>query len=84
VTTSRTDTYFGWRTLPTRRYRDSTSWRVDLVPAENGTRIVQRSDVLQISPVVAALYATVVPGHRDRTEALRADLARLATLAESI
>jgi hypothetical protein len=54
------------------------------MPSEAGTRIVQSFDVLQLSPIVAALYATVVPGHRDRTEALRADLARLATLAESI
>ncbi|HEY7007462.1 MAG TPA: SRPBCC family protein [Jatrophihabitantaceae bacterium] len=83
VTTSRADVDFGWRTLPTRRYRDSTSWRVDLMPSEAGTRIVQSFDVLQLSPIVAALYAAVVPGHRDRTDALRADLGRLAALAEN-
>jgi hypothetical protein len=83
VTTSRTGAEFGWRTLPTRRYRDSTSWRVDLVPVEHGTRIVQSFQVLRLSPLVAAVYAAVIPGHRDRTDALRADLGRLAALAES-
>jgi hypothetical protein len=83
VTTSRADADFGWRTLPTRRYRDSTSWRVDLVPTADGTRIVQRFDVLQLPPIVAALYAAIIPGHRDRSDALRADLTRLAALAES-
>lgn len=82
VTMSCPDVDFGWRTLPTRCYRDSTAWRVNLVAADHGTRIVQSFEVLQLSPIVAALYAAVVPGHRDRSYALRADLDRLAALAE--
>lgn len=83
VTASRPDAEFGWRTLSTARYRDSTSWCVRLIPTDGGTRIVQRFEVLHISPVVALLYATVVPSHRDRADALRADLHRLAAVAES-
>lgn len=84
VTTSRTGADFGWRTVRTRRYPDSTSWRVDLIPADDGTRIVQSFTVLHISPIMAALFAAIIPAHRDRTDALRADLGRLAALAENV
>ena len=70
-----------WRTVPTLLFPDSTEWRIALHEAEGGTRIEQRFRVLRAPKVLDLLYATVVPAHRDRSDALRADLARLGEVA---
>jgi hypothetical protein len=70
-----------WRTVPTRRYPDSTEWRIELEPAAGGTRIVQRFEVLKLNPVFDRLIWRFVPVHRDRREALTEDIGRLAALA---
>jgi iron-sulfur cluster repair protein YtfE (RIC family) len=69
-----------WRTMPTRLYPDSTEWALRLTTADGGTRIEQTFRLVKgtwLEPV----YATILPAHRDRTEALRRDLERIGSLA---
>lgn len=69
-----------WRTIPTTLYPDSTEWSLHLEAVPGGTRIEQRFRVVKgtwLEPV----YATVLPAHRDRADALRADLERIGTVA---
>jgi hypothetical protein len=72
-----------WRTVPTRRFPDSTVWRirVEADPA-GGTRVVQSYEVVKLNPVVDRLLYLVTPTHRDRRPALAADMQRLCELAE--
>lgn len=70
-----------FRTIPTRRYPDSTMWTFELSPADGGTRIVQRFEVLKLHPVLDRLFHALLPPHRDRTDALRGDLERLGAVA---
>ena len=71
-----------WRTIPTLLYPDSTRWSIELQPAgDGGTTIVQRYEVLRIPAFLDWLYSIILPAHRDRTEALTADLQRLAAVA---
>jgi hypothetical protein len=84
VTVCRPATEFAWRTVPTLRYRDSTQWRVQLLPGANGgTRIEQSFRVLRLSRLMSFVFATFLPAHTDRREALLGDLHRLAALAEA-
>ncbi len=70
-----------WRTVPTAMYPDSSEWRISLHKAEGGTTISQHFRVLRAPKVLSVLYALIIPAHRDRTIALREDLARLGTVA---
>ncbi len=70
-----------WRTIPTRRFPDSTEWRVGLEPVETGTRIVQTYDVVKCPGWWEWLMARVVPPHRDRSTALADDLRRIGEVA---
>jgi uncharacterized protein YndB with AHSA1/START domain len=70
-----------WRTFPSLRYRDSTEWQLTLDTVDGRTRIVQTFQVLQASPVLAKLYAIVVPTHRGRGSELADDLRRIGELA---
>jgi hypothetical protein len=70
-----------WRTVPTRRYPDSSEWRIALHAVDAGTSIEQTFRVLKAPRVLEPIYARIVPGHRDRTQALTADLQRLGALA---
>ncbi|MGY1807699.1 SRPBCC family protein [Blastococcus sp. SYSU D00669] len=70
-----------WRTLPAGPYRDTCEWRVILEPEGGGTRIVQSYEVLSMPRVEEAVAALLLPEHRDREAALRADLERLGALA---
>jgi hypothetical protein len=69
-----------WRTVPTRLYPDGSEWRIALHPVDDGTRIEQTFRVLKAPRFLEPIYGTIVPNHRDRTEALTADLRRLGTL----
>ncbi len=69
-----------WRTVPTRLYPDSTEWTIRLTPHEGGTRIEQSYEVLKGS-ALEPLYATLIPAHRDRLDALRRDLDRIGRIA---
>ena len=68
-----------WRTVPTRLYPDSTEWAIRLAPVDRGTRIEQTFQVVART-MLEPLYATILPAHRDRTDALRQDLERIGTL----
>ena len=70
-----------WVTVPTRRYPDSSEWRITLAGVEAGTRISQQFRVLRAPRVLALLYALMIPAHRDRTAALVEDLTRLGAVA---
>ena len=70
-----------WRTIPTRAYRDSTVWRIELEPVDGGTRIVQTFDVLEVNAVRDRLLWLIVKAHRDRAVALESDIERLGRTA---
>ena len=69
-----------WRTVPTRLYPDSSEWTIRLTPDSRGTRIEQSYEIVK-SSVLEPLYATLLPAHRDRREALRRDLERIGEIA---
>jgi hypothetical protein len=71
-----------WRTMPSRRYPDSTEWRIRLEPVPGGTRIVQTYEILQIHPLVDRLFWLIIPAHRDRIPALLDDIRRLGEVAQ--
>jgi hypothetical protein len=70
-----------WRTVPTALYPDSTEWTIRLHQDEGGTRIEQAFRVVKAPKILDVVYATVMPTHRDRSQALAADLRRLGALA---
>ena len=72
---------FVWRTVPTRRFPDSSEWRIELEAVDGGTRITQSFQVVRAPAVLAALYAILVPAHRGRSSGLTDDLRRLGELA---
>jgi Hemerythrin HHE cation binding domain/Polyketide cyclase / dehydrase and lipid transport len=70
-----------WRTVSTVRFPDSTEWTIRLHEDEGGTRIEQAFRVVKAPRVLDVIYATAIPDHRDRSEALAGDLRRLGALA---
>jgi uncharacterized protein YndB with AHSA1/START domain len=70
-----------WRTVPTHLYRDSTVWTITVEPAGKGTRITQRYEVVKLGPLFDRFIYHFVPVHRDRREALTADLQRIGEVA---
>jgi uncharacterized protein YndB with AHSA1/START domain len=73
-----------WRTVPTRLYRDSTIWTITVEAEGEGTRIRQRFDVVKLGPVFDRFIYQFVPVHRDRRQALTADLARIGQVAAAL
>ena len=72
-----------WRTVPSLLYPDSTEWTITLHKTEGGTRIEQRFRVIRAPKLLLdTVYATFIPPHRDRSEALTDDLRRLGELAK--
>ncbi len=63
---------------------DSTAWSFQLEPVEGGTRVTQRYEVLEFARWAELLTVALVPPHRDRSDALRADLVRLGHVAGSV
>ena len=72
-----------WRTVPTQLYRDSTIWTITVEPEGAGTRITQRYEVVKLGPVFDRFIYQFVPVHRDRREALTADLRRIGEVARA-
>lgn len=71
---------FGYRTsggVPP----DSTAWTFEFHPHADGTRVVQRYEVLRFSRAMELITYALVPAHRDRRPALRADLERLGEVS---
>ena len=73
-----------WRTVRTRLYTDQTEWRITIDGDGDVTTIVQTFEVLALNPVMERLYHLLIPAHRDRMEALRDDVRRLASVAETV
>ncbi|MGH8977449.1 MAG: hemerythrin domain-containing protein [Acidimicrobiia bacterium] len=69
-----------WRTVPTRLYPDSTEWAIRLARVDSGTRIEQTFQVVKTT-LLEPVYATFIPAHRDRMDALEQDLERIGALA---
>jgi len=69
-----------WRTVPTRLTPDSTEWALRLAPVDGGTRIEQSYHLVK-GTKLEVVYATILPAHRDRTDALTRDLERIGALA---
>ncbi len=69
------------RTVPNLFTPDSSEWAIRLEPTADGTRIEQRYDIVKGAGPLEALYATILPQHRDREAALVADLRRLGEVA---
>jgi hemerythrin-like domain-containing protein len=72
---------FAWRTIPTRRFPDSSDWRIELDGVAEGTRITQSYQVVRAPALLAVVYAMLVPTHRNRGTGLTDDLRRLGELA---
>jgi uncharacterized protein YndB with AHSA1/START domain len=78
-----------WRTIPTRRYNDSTEWRLRVEAVDGGTRtrtrtrIEQSFRVLKLGPIADRLFYLLVPAHRDRLAALEDDLRRIGEVART-
>jgi len=84
VTNVEVERDFGWRTVPTRFFPDSTQWHIRLEPLAGeagGTRIVQTFDVVALNPIMDRLIYLFVPVHRDRLPALAEDIRRLGAVA---
>jgi uncharacterized protein YndB with AHSA1/START domain len=64
-------------------FADSTEWRFTLTPADGGTVIRQSFQVLSLRVWADRVIWALIPAHHDRLAALRADLGRLAALAEA-
>lgn len=62
---------------------DSTRWEFELTPAEAGTRLTERMQILQIFGLYDRLFAAMLPQHRDRTADLEGDLGRIKTRLEA-
>jgi uncharacterized protein YndB with AHSA1/START domain len=79
-----------WRTVPTAVYRDSTIWTITVEPdgadgadGSGGSRVTQRYEVVKLGPVLDRLIYALVPAHRDRHDALEADLRRIGDVARA-
>ena len=73
-----------WRTIPTRRYPDSTIWTYEIEPTDAGCRISQRYEVVKLGPIMDRVFYAIVPAHRDRTAALADDVRRLGEHAAAV
>jgi uncharacterized protein YndB with AHSA1/START domain len=60
---------------------DSTDWSFDLEPHPDGTRVVQRYEIVKFARWMELVIYATVPAHRDRRDALRADLVRLGEVS---
>jgi uncharacterized protein YndB with AHSA1/START domain len=82
ITELEPDRRFGYRTsggMPS----DSTDWSFELHPHPGGTRVVQRYEIVKFARWMELLTFALVPAHRDRRPALRADLERLGEVSRS-
>ena len=69
-----------WRTVPTTLTPDSTEWALRLTSVDGGTSIEQSFRLVK-GTKLEVVYATILPAHRDRTDALIKDLERIGALA---
>jgi hypothetical protein len=72
-----------WHTVFDAIHRDSTEWRLSLRPTPDGTELTQSFRILRLSRPMEAFLGLVQPAHRDRSNDLADDLARLKTVVEA-
>jgi uncharacterized protein YndB with AHSA1/START domain len=71
-----------WRTIPSPLHNDSTIWTIRVEPdGADGSRITQRYEVVKLGALMDRMIYQLVPVHRDRREALTADLHRIGEVA---
>ncbi len=70
-----------WRTVPSRLYPDTSTWTLRLHETPNGGTRIEQSFEAAGPKILVRLYGIAIAAHRDRTEALTADLRRLGTVA---
>ena len=71
-----------WRTIPSPLHNDSTIWTISVEPeGADRSRITQRYQVTKLGPLMDRFFYQFVPVHRDRREALTADLTRVGEVA---
>ncbi len=63
---------------------DSTEWRFLLEPVAGGTRITQSFRILKFPRLAELVTVLFNPAHRDRSAALRDDLARLGEVSVTV
>jgi uncharacterized protein YndB with AHSA1/START domain len=63
---------------------DSTEWRFRLEAVDGGTRITQSFRILKFPRLVELATVLFNPAHRDRSLALRGDLARLGEVSATV
>jgi uncharacterized protein YndB with AHSA1/START domain len=61
---------------------DATAWHFRLEPTPTGTKLTQAYQIVAMPAWVSVMVGILMPSHDDRTDALRADLARIGALAE--
>ncbi len=71
---------YGWRTIPTIAYPESTLWRVVLEPASEGTLIELSFESLRMNPMLDRLMFRFAPQRRERASNLAIELSRLVGL----
>ena len=72
-----------WRTLPRFPYVDSVQWCLTLAEVGGTTLVTESFDVLRLPKVMELALWLAFPAHRDRTQDLADDLARLRRVVES-
>ncbi|MBM3660265.1 MAG: SRPBCC family protein [Actinobacteria bacterium] len=72
-----------WHTVFTGLRRDSTEWRVGLRPTPEGTEVTESFRIVRLSRAMERFFELVQPAHRDRSQDLADDLARLKSVVEA-
>jgi uncharacterized protein YndB with AHSA1/START domain len=73
---------FGWRTLPSRLYPDSTDWLIELSAEGDGTEVREVYQIRSMSRGFEIFTYWFNPSHRERSSDLEADLRRLKDCVE--
>lgn len=73
---------FVWRTVPLGIYPDSSVWTITIESNGENTTVTLGFAIVRIPAVMAWAITAFFPPHRDRTEDLVDDLARLKALVE--
>jgi Polyketide cyclase / dehydrase and lipid transport. len=72
-----------WHTVFDAIHRDSTEWRVTLRPTPDGTETTESFRVVRLSRAMEKVLELAQPAHRDRSQDLADDLARLKRVVET-
>ncbi len=72
-----------WHTAFRAMQRDSTKWRVCLRPTPDGTEVTESFRILRLSRAMEIFLGLMQPAHRDRSNDLADDLARLKKVIEA-